>query len=131
MKKKIILSVFVLFVLSVIVFSVFNSQIRAALAVEVKYDYPKTENISGEMLKSLPAAAVWTYTDGSTFVWILDRSDYPPASLYVVHACPVTPIRQEDGRVFFSDLKPEASDAVAVSWDSKLREGMGVRPARV
>lgn len=129
--KKIILSVFVLFVLSVIVFSVFNSQIRAALAVEVKYDYPKTENINGEMLKSIPASAVWTDTDGNSFVWILNLSDYPPASIYVVEACPVTPIREENGRVFFSDWKPEPSDAVAVFWDSKLREGAGVRPSRV
>jgi hypothetical protein len=82
------------------------------------------------MLNAIPASAVWEGEDGGTYVWKVIRSDEYPEPAVVVNACPIEIEAEQDGTVLFGYGSLSSSDAVAVEWDAKLKEGMCVRPGR-
>ena len=128
MKQKITFAAFMLFLLSAAVFSVFGDYIRLTLSVDVIYIYPEIMHNDGTV-KGVPFSAVWTDDQENTFVWIIISSE-EQNSLYTVEACPIMPVGKEDGLVLFRDWIPKISDAVAISWESKLRDGVGVKPKK-
>ena len=132
MKRRITITVFILFLLSVAVFMAFGPQIRSALSPEVRYTYPVMQEADGQLLNSVPASAVWQEEDGETYVWKVSRSDAFPEPAFVVNACPIQIELEQDDVVFFSygfgGLS--SSDAVAVAWPGTLKEGVCVRPGR-
>ena len=132
MKRRITITVFILFLLSVAVFMAFGPQIRSAQSPEVRYTYPVMQEAGGQLLNSVPASAVRQGEDGGTYVWKVSRSDEFPEPAFVVNACPIRIELEQDGEVFFGygfgGLSP--SDAVAVEWKTELKEGMCVRPGR-
>ena len=131
-KRIAAISIFLLFLASVAVFMAFGPQIRAALSPEVTYDYPNFAEAGGRMLNVLPSSAVWTGEDGGMYVWKISRSDEFPEPAFVVNACPLAIEKEKDGKVYFgfSYGSIDSSDAVAVGWDTDLKEGMCVRPER-
>ena len=127
-KRIATISVFLLFLISVAVFMAFGPQIRAALSPEIRYAYPIIEDVDGQLLNSIPASAAWFGEDGGTYVWRVSRSDEFPESTFVVNAVPVAVDHEADGMVYFGGLSQ--SDAVAVDWKEKLKEGMCVKPQK-
>ena len=131
-KRIVTVTVFFLFLASVTVFMVFGPQIRAALSPQVRYVYPKTRETGGRFLNSVPASAVWQGEDGGTYVWKVSRSYAFPEPAFVVNACPIQIELEQDGTVFFGygfgGLS--SSDAVAIEWIEKLKDGMYVKPRK-
>ena len=130
MKRIITVTVFFLFLASVAVFVAFGPQIRAALSPRIRYAYPVMEDVDGQFLNAIPASALWTGEDGGSYVWRISRSDEFPEPAFVVGACPVEIVSEKGGKAYFSYGQLSTSDAVAVEWDTGLREGMCVRPER-
>ena len=130
MKRKITITIFILFLLSVAVFMLFGPQIRAALSPQIRYTYPTYQDMDGQMWNSLPASAVWEGEDGGTYVWKVSRSDEFPEPAFVVNACPIQVEAEQDCTVLFGYGSISASDAVAVEWEAELKEGMCVKPGR-
>ena len=132
MKRRITVTVFVLFLASVAVFMLFGAQIRAALSPQIRYVYPEMREADGRILSALPASAVWQGEDGGTYVWKVSRSDAFPEPAFVVNACSVSVELEKDGAVLFGygfgGLS--SSDAVAAEWKEELKEGMCVKPER-
>ena len=131
-KRIATISVFLLFLASVLVFMAFGPQIRAALSPEIRYAYPVMEDVDGQIMNAIPASAIWTGEDGEGYAWRVSRSDAFPESTFVVNAVPVAVDHEADGMVYFGygfgGLSQ--SDAVAVEWPGTLKEGMCVRPGR-
>ena len=130
MKRKITITIFILFLLSVAIFMLFGPQIRAALSPQIRYTYPTYQDMDGRMLNAIPASAVWEGEDGGTYVWKVSRSDEFPEPAFVVNACPIQVEAEQDGTVLFGYGSLSTSDAVAVEWDTELKEGMCVKPGR-
>ena len=82
------------------------------------------------MLNAIPASAIWIGEEGETFVWRVRRSDEYPELTFVVNACPIEIAAEQDGTVFFGYGGLSSSDAVAVEWDTELKDGMCVRPGK-
>ena len=129
-KRIATISIFILFLASVAVFMAFGPQIRAALSPEIRYAYPIYQEAEGQLLNALPASAVWTGEDGGTYVWRVSRSDAFPELAFVVNACPIEIEMEQDDVILFGYGSITTSDAIAVEWDTELREGMCVRPGR-
>ena len=129
-KRIITITIFILFLASVAVFVIFGAQIRAALSPEITYDYPVMQDIDGNYTTAVPASAVWYDENGEPCVWTVSRSDDFPESAYVVTACPIGIEFEADGMVYLNSWRLSSSDAIAVNWQSTLRDGMCVRPKR-
>ncbi len=131
-KRTVTVAVFILLLASVAVFMAFGPQIREALSPEIRYVYPAAEEKDGQLMSLIPASAVWTGEDGETYAWRISRSDDFPESAFVVNAVPVRIDHEEDGMLCvpsgYGGLSQ--SDAVAVEWPGKLKDGMRVRPER-
>ena len=69
MKRRIPVTIFILFLMSVAVFVAFGPQICAALSSEVRYEYPAmaVTEADGQLMNTIPASAVWTGEDGERY----------------------------------------------------------------
>ena len=67
MKRRIPVTIFILFLMSVAVFMAFGPQIRAALSPEIRYTYPTMTEADGQLMNAIPASAVWTGEDGERY----------------------------------------------------------------
>lgn len=115
MKRAIIISLIVLFCVTIFIFSIFGSEFREILAARVTTTTP-TETYYG---LSIPASAIHTNPDtGTSYVFIAERTDKYPEKGYVAKyvECNYSEVTDE----IASEIDKISKSDVLIDWLSAL-----------
>ena len=126
MKKIITAIIFSVFFMSVVIFSLFGSQIRASLSPKVKYAYVQMIEWNDTLVYAIPVSALWQ-DENVISIWRVNRADLSNESLYKTERVIVNPVDVDDNYVYLS-LNGEVSsgDAIVVEWEDRIENSMYV-----
>ena len=129
MRKILTLSVFALFLVSVLIFTAFGGEIRDALSPTVRYvslSYAKFDPDDTRAYPAFPSEAVHTDETGTDYVWVIMPTDEYPEDAYAVKRADVTVIHEADGMVYVRFADFEVTGGIVVESDGELRDGQRV-----
>ncbi len=129
MKRFGIVTVFMLFLASVAVCSLFGGAIRDALSPTVAYRYPEYAKYDSEDTKAYPTfpkQAVLTDENGQKYVYTIVPANEYPEEAFKVMRNNIEVVYTGNAMVYavFSD---DIQGAVVVDWDTPLSDGQRVK----
>lgn len=126
MKKILIVTVFLLFVLSAVFFIHFGPQIRDALSPVVECTQITYGKLDGRTYPTLPEAAVLMDEMGMTYIYIIESTDEYPEMTYKTVRKDVTILYRMDGIAYIQLTDVFTLKQVVLRWEGILEDGQRV-----